>query len=44
MTTETRTVKKKITAYQLFGWTPLLVTMVGAGIVVAISVLQGLGE
>jgi hypothetical protein len=44
MSAETKPVKKKITPYLLFGWTPLLVTMVGAGIVVAISVLQGLGE
>jgi hypothetical protein len=38
MSAETKPVKKKITAYQFFGWTPLLITMVGAGIVVAISV------
>jgi hypothetical protein len=31
---------KKITAYQLFGWTPLLVTTIGAGIVVALSVMS----
>jgi len=32
--------RKKITAYQLFGWAPLLVTAVGANIVVALSVMS----
>jgi hypothetical protein len=31
--------RKKITAYQLFGWTPLLITVVGATMVVAFSVI-----
>jgi len=33
---------KKITAYQIFGWTPLLITTVSAGIVVVLSVLRDL--
>lgn len=40
MTTATKPERKKITAYQLFGWTPLLITTVGASIVVALSVLR----
>jgi hypothetical protein len=33
---------KKITPYQLLGWTPLFITMVGATVVVALSVLRDL--
>jgi hypothetical protein len=40
MTTEVKSAPKKITAYQLFGWTPLLVTALGAGIVVVLSVMS----
>jgi hypothetical protein len=32
--------RKKITAYQLFGWAPLLVTGLGASIVVLLSVMS----
>jgi hypothetical protein len=42
MTTATKPARKKITAYQLFGWTPLAITTIGAGIVVALSVLRDL--
>jgi hypothetical protein len=40
MSTATKPKRKKITAYQLFGWTPLLVTAVGANIVVVLSVMS----
>jgi hypothetical protein len=40
MSTTTKPERKKVTAYQLFGWTPLLVTTIGAGIVVALSVIS----
>jgi len=40
MSTAMKPERKKITAYQLFGWTPLLVTAVGANIVVALSVMS----
>jgi hypothetical protein len=40
MSTTTKPERKKVTAYQLFGWTPLLVTTIGAGIVVAVSVIS----
>jgi hypothetical protein len=40
MSTTTKPERKKVTAYQLFGWTPLLVTTIGAGIVVALSVMS----
>jgi hypothetical protein len=42
MSTATKPARKKITAYQLFGWTPLAITTIGAGIVVVISVLRDL--
>lgn len=32
--------RRKITAYQIFGWTPLLVTVIGANIVVVLSILS----
>jgi hypothetical protein len=41
MSTETGS-SKKISAYQLVGWIPLLITVTGATIVVAISVLRDL--
>jgi len=34
--------RKKITAYQVFGWVPLLITVVGATTVVAFSVIRDL--
>jgi hypothetical protein len=40
MSTTTKPVRKKITAYQVFGWTPLAVTAIGASIVVALSVMS----
>lgn len=40
MSTATKPERKKITAYQLFGWVPLLVTALGATIVVALSVMS----
>jgi hypothetical protein len=40
MSTATKPARKKITAYQVFGWTPLLVTTIGAGIVVVLSVMS----
>ncbi|WP_426852140.1 hypothetical protein [Candidatus Planktophila dulcis] len=42
MSTPMKTAPKKITAYQLLGWTPLAITAVGAGIVVFLSVLRDL--
>lgn len=40
MSAQTKPARKKVTAYQLFGWAPLLVTAIGAGIVVALSVMS----
>jgi hypothetical protein len=40
MSTAIKPARKKISAYQLFGWTPLAITMIGASIVVALSVLR----
>lgn len=40
MSTATKPARHKITTYQLFGWVPLLVTTIGAGIVVALSVMS----
>ncbi|CAM8629295.1 hypothetical protein [Candidatus Planktophila dulcis] len=42
MNTEIKSERKKITAYQVFGWTPLAITAIGAGIVVFLSVLRDL--
>lgn len=42
MSAATKSSKKKITAYQLLGWTPLLLVTIGAGIVVALSVISDL--
>jgi hypothetical protein len=42
MSTATKTPGKKITAYQLFGWVPLLITVVGATTIVALSVISDL--
>jgi hypothetical protein len=41
--TNTRTTKaKKLTAYQIFGFVPLLITTASAGVVVVMSVLRDL--
>ena len=37
-----KSARKKITAYQLLGWVPLLITVVGATTVVAFSVIRDL--
>lgn len=40
MNTTTKSASKKITAYQVFGWTPLFITVVGATVVVALSIIR----
>lgn len=40
MSAELKPARNKITAYQIFGWTPLLVTAIGANIVVALSIIS----
>lgn len=42
MSKESKTERPKITAYQLFGFVPLLITMAGAGAVVLFSILRDL--
>jgi hypothetical protein len=42
MSTSTESISKKITAYQLLGWTPLLLTIIGATTVVVLSVISDL--
>jgi hypothetical protein len=34
--------RKRISAYQILGWTPLLITSASAGLVVLLSVLRDL--
>lgn len=33
---------KKITPYQIFGWTPLLITVIGASTVAAFGIMNGI--
>jgi hypothetical protein len=42
MSKESQTARPKITAYQLFGFIPLLITMAGAGAVVLFSIIRDL--
>jgi len=42
MTTTETTKRKKISAYQIFGWVPLMIFFLAAGITAGFGVLRGL--